>query len=114
MNFIRDRKKFIREDIPENIQAMHMYIHDQHFIETEELKNRIYEALNRLPEACKNIFIASRFEGKKYKEIADEFQISIKTVESQMSKALKILRENLVDYLVGITTLFYLFLKLSG
>lgn len=101
----------MREDIPENIQAMHVYIDNQNFIETEELKNKIYEAMNQLPGACKNIFVASRFEGKKYKEIADEFQISIKTVESQMSKALKILREKLVDYLVVIATLFSLFFK---
>jgi RNA polymerase sigma-70 factor (ECF subfamily) len=49
----------------------------------------------------------NRFEGLKYAEIAVKLGISVKTVESQMSKALKILREKLIDYL-GMIILFIL------
>lgn len=53
----------------------------------------VSKIMNELPEQCKNVFIKSRSEGKKYREIADEMNISIKTVEAHMSKALKIIQE---------------------
>ena len=69
-------------------------------IEQEDLQQKIDEGLNLLPPACKSVFILSRFEEMSYKEIAETLEISIKTVENQMGKALKILREHLKDYLV--------------
>ncbi len=68
-------------------------------LEVEELQQQINTAINKLPEKCKEIFLLSRMEEKKYKEIAEELGISIKTVENQMGKALKILREELGQYL---------------
>jgi RNA polymerase sigma-70 factor, Bacteroides expansion family 1 len=65
-----------------------------------ELQTRIQEAMDSLPAQCKIVFLKSREEGKKYMEIAAEMNISIKTVEGQMGKALKILREKLQEYLV--------------
>jgi RNA polymerase sigma-70 factor (ECF subfamily) len=64
-----------------------------------ELEDRIYQALNKLPEQCRLVFKLSRFEELKYAEIAEQLNISIKTVENQMGKALKIMREQLKDYL---------------
>lgn len=64
-----------------------------------ELKRELQKALNKLPEKCRMVFQMSRFEELKYKEIADQLEISIKTVENQMGKALKILRLALADYL---------------
>ena len=64
-----------------------------------ELEDRIYKALNKLPEQCRLVFKLSRFEELKYAEIAEQLNISIKTVENQMGKALKIMREQLKDYL---------------
>ena len=52
-----------------------------------------------LPEQCRLIFKMSRFEDLKYREIADVLDISPKTVENQMGKALRLMRENLADYL---------------
>lgn len=68
-------------------------------IEHEVVDNqeRIFHEINKLPPRCSEIFKLSRFEGLKYQEIADHLSISIKTVEVQMGKALKILRENLKD-----------------
>lgn len=73
---------------------------------SKELEHKIREALNELPEQCRTIFQLSRFEEMKYREIADQLDISIKTVENQMGKALKQLRLKLVDFL----TLLFLFI----
>ena len=67
-----------------------------------ELEKKIHSALNDLPEQCRTIFQMSRFDEMKYREIADKLGISVKTVENQMGKALKLLREKLVDFLVFI------------
>lgn len=64
-----------------------------------ELQQRIETALNTLPEQCGRIFRMSRFEQLKYQQIADQLGISIKTVENQMGKALKLMREQLKEYL---------------
>jgi len=65
----------------------------------KELENKFREALNELPEQCRTVFQLSRFEDMKYKEIADKLEISVKTVENHMGKALKLLRTKLVDFL---------------
>ena len=66
----------------------------------QELQTQIQKAIERLPEQCRLVFKLSRFEDLKYSEIAEQLGISIKTVENQMGKALKIMREQLKDYLV--------------
>jgi len=64
-----------------------------------ELESKIYKAMDTLPEQCRLVFKLSRFEELKYSEIADQLNISIKTVENHMGKALRIMREQLRDYL---------------
>ena len=64
-----------------------------------ELENRIENALEKLPEQCKIIFKMSRFEELKYQEIANKLGLSIKTIENQIGKALRIMRMELSDYL---------------
>lgn len=68
-------------------------------LQAKELESRLQKALNELPEQCRTIFQMSRFEELRYREIADRLGLSVKTVENQMSKALKVLREKLVDLL---------------
>lgn len=75
-------------------------------LELKELESRLWQALNELPEQCRTIFQMSRFEELKYKEIAERLGLSIKTVENQMGKALKLLRIKLVDFLPLILILF--------
>jgi len=70
--------------------------------ETSELQQMIAQAVNELPPERKKIFLMSREDGLKYKEIAGELNISIKTVENQMGKALSTLRTELSDYLPAI------------
>ena len=64
-----------------------------------ELENLISKSIEDLPEKTRIIFVKKRFESKKNQEIADELNITLKTVEAHMTKALKILRVKLSDYL---------------
>tara|TARA_R110002020_G_scaffold316171_1_gene531229 strand:+ start:929 stop:1510 length:582 start_codon:yes stop_codon:yes gene_type:complete len=64
-----------------------------------ELYERFQLALDKLPEKCRMVFNLSRFEELKYQEIADRLDISIKTVEAHMGKALKTLRVELAEFL---------------
>ena len=63
-----------------------------------ELEGIIDKTLDSLPERCGRIFRLNRFEGLKYHEIAQKLSISVKTVEANMGKALKMLRKNLKNY----------------
>jgi len=95
LNMIRDRKKFSSEEMPDlpgewDVSAQ---------IESMELEEKIREVIASLPEKCREIFQLNRFEGLKYSEIATQMDISVKTVENQMTKALKILRQELGKYL---------------
>jgi RNA polymerase sigma-70 factor (ECF subfamily) len=76
-----------------------------------ELEKNILKALNELPEQCRTIFQMSRFEALKYQEIAFQLGISVKTVESQMGKALKRLRFKLVEYLTLLIPALYFILN---
>ena len=67
-------------------------------VEAKELNTKIQTVINNLPERCRQVFVLSRYEGKKYKEIAALMGISIKTVENQMLKALKTLRKAVSAY----------------
>lgn len=65
-----------------------------------ELTDRIDAAMQKLPQQCQLVFRLSRHQDLKYSEIATELGISIKTVENHMGKALRIMREELKDYLI--------------
>jgi RNA polymerase sigma-70 factor (family 1) len=64
-------------------------------VEETENEYRIFKAIEKLPPGCKQVLLRSRIDGKKNKEIADELNISIRTVETQISKALKLLKTGL-------------------
>ena len=80
-------------------------------VELTELEFKLQEALNELPEHCRTIFQMSRFEELKYREIAEQLDLSIKTVENQMGKALKILRLKLADFITLILPGIIMFYK---
>jgi RNA polymerase sigma-70 factor (family 1) len=65
----------------------------------EELEIRLQEALDSMPDQSRESFLLSRTEGKRYFEIAEKMNVSVKTVEKKMSQALEILREAFKDYL---------------
>ncbi len=69
------------------------------FDDVESLIEKVDEAIERLPEAIRTTFKLNRFESLTYVQIADKLEISPKTVEARISKALKILRSDLKEYL---------------
>ncbi len=95
LNVLRDRRKFSDEDMPE--LSSEENVHAQ--MESVELEEHINAVIAGLPDKCREIFELNRFDGLKYGEIAEKLGISVKTVENQMSKALRILREKLAHYL---------------
>ena len=99
LNFIRDEKKFDRDEFLFQRLDSTEFADGTDRLEEQELEQRIFDALQALPEKCREVFTLNRFEGLKYGEVAEKLGISVKTVEAQMSKALKILREKLADYL---------------
>ena len=95
LNMIRDRKKFSSEEVPEQAGVLDVSAE----LESLELEEKIRGAINSLPERCRVIFELHRFDGMTYGEIAKQLNISVKTVENQITKALKTLREQLAEYL---------------
>jgi RNA polymerase sigma-70 factor (ECF subfamily) len=67
--------------------------------DTKKLRADIDNAVSELPEQMRTIFELSRYEGLKYAEIARQLNVSVNTVETQMSRALKKLRLKLAAYL---------------
>lgn len=67
-------------------------------IMTIDLQQKIYEIIEKMPVKCRQIFKMNRFEGLKNEEIAQMLNLSKRTVETQISKALKILRNKLSGY----------------
>jgi RNA polymerase sigma-70 factor (ECF subfamily) len=99
MNHIRDRRKFVPGNEQLIIEGKNEGIINSDHLEAAELESKIWRIINSLPEKCKEVFVLNRFEGKKYSEIAEDLGISVKTVETQMSKALKTLRDHLTEYI---------------
>ena len=92
LNYLRDNKIVFTEE-ERAPQQLSKQVSAQQHIEKEELEQLIQVAIDQLPDRCRVAFNLSRFEHKSYQEIADLMGISIKTVENQIGKALKILRE---------------------
>lgn len=107
LNFLKhslyiNEKKRTLETAEEKEMQMNLYSlqqFDESFLTISEVENLIDEVIGKLPERCREIFILSRMEGLKYKEIAERLDISVNTVENQMSIALRKLKVELKDYL---------------
>lgn len=59
------------------------------------LKEQLNKSIRQLPPKCQKIFVLSKFNGLTYSEIAEELNLSVKTVENQIGRGLKLLREML-------------------
>jgi len=99
LNYIEKSKRSIplEQQAIENVGALtNDLIESLNHLELEE---RVTQAINSLPSKCKTVFLLSRYEDMKYRQIAEHLGISIKTVENQMGKALKRMRIHLQSYL---------------
>lgn len=94
IDFIRAQKLNFEEKL---IMKNEKYT-DQNATEFNELKDVIHNTVDTLPKKCKIIFSMSRFEQMSHAEIASELGISKKTIENQITKALKILRQSVLQY----------------
>ena len=103
LNYLRNQKISLKHQ--ENIKYLEMQFNYEaleklgNYLQFEELRNRIDEAISKLPAEVIETFKLSRFEELSYREIADRQGISVKTVEARISKALRILPVELKDYL---------------
>lgn len=99
LNYLKHLK--IREEhrlaTNQEIRQKEQEIHDT--VVVLELQEKIERVIDQLPPERKRIFKMSRYEELKYKEIAEKLNLSVKTIEAQMGKALKFLRIHLSDYL---------------
>ena len=93
LNYIRNNEKFIWI----NDMSIFNFAETDSKLEEQELLNLIEEAICSLPEKCEAVFRKSRFDNLSNKEIANEMGITVKTVEAQITKALKYIKEYLGD-----------------
>ncbi|WP_163326067.1 RNA polymerase sigma-70 factor [Draconibacterium mangrovi] len=97
-DILEKREKLLNQEILESFKF------DK--LEYMELEEMIQNALEKLPEKCRQVFVKSRFEYKANREIADELGIALKSVESNITRALKILRKELKDVLPSVLWMF--------
>ena len=97
LNYIRDQKLKFDDSDEGHLDLPSNSVSITQKIAADEMQKRIDWAIEQLPERCRIVFALSRFEEMSYKEIAAELDISVKTVENQISKALRLLREALLD-----------------
>lgn len=105
INIREEYKAYNQQELERNQQNLEEEIH------ASELETRIREAIEQLPAERRKVFIMSRYEGLKYREIAEKLNISDKTVENQMGKAIKFMKEKISKYLI--INILYL-IKLFG
>lgn len=99
LNVIKHQKVVREHEAHESSMGEPVYEGATQGVMASELEHKISSAMKELPEQCRLVFQLSRFEELKYAEIADQLNISVKTVENHMGKALRIMREQLKDYL---------------
>uniref|UniRef100_UPI0032165AB3 RNA polymerase sigma-70 factor n=1 Tax=uncultured Draconibacterium sp. TaxID=1573823 RepID=UPI0032165AB3 len=104
LNILKKQEVILRSQ--EDLKWMEIHYHHEamnrlgfDFLEFKELKQKIEDAIERLPDHCREVFRLSRFSQLKNKEIAERLEISEKTVESHITKALRLLRKDLKPYL---------------
>ncbi|HUR31621.1 MAG TPA: RNA polymerase sigma-70 factor [Saprospiraceae bacterium] len=101
LNYIRDTRKYNWDELDITVESVQESIIQDptaiHQLEESDLRNKIDHVIQQLPEKCRIVFLLSRNDELSYSEISRQLNISIKTVENQIGKALKLLRIALTD-----------------
>ncbi len=92
-NYFRD-KRFTDEDVT-RLNIVDLSVNSLKKIEYQELERAIHKSIVRLPKRCKEIFELSRYEYMSNREISEELEISLQAVKNQISKAIKIIKNDL-------------------
>ena len=99
LNYIRDNKKMIFVDDEELPLKLMLQVRDPETdLISKEYVKYINQAINDLPSRCRLIFVMVKEEMMKYKEVAEILDISVKTVENQMTKSIGVIRKAVSDY----------------
>lgn len=95
------KRKYLDDNLQIKTRLQHSFINDEtaSLLIENELEKKIMESIDLLPEKCRLVFVKSRMDGLKHKEIAEELGISIKTVDGHILKALKHMKLHLKDFL---------------
>ncbi|HCY40604.1 MAG TPA: RNA polymerase sigma-70 factor [Prolixibacteraceae bacterium] len=101
------RNQHVKSKFDHRISETNQFVTDDDLWTKSDLAGLIEESVESLPPRCREIFKMSRYENLKIAEIAGQLHISTRTVETQISKALKILRLKLIDYLSLLFPLFF-------
>ncbi|WP_256014041.1 RNA polymerase sigma-70 factor [Desertivirga xinjiangensis] len=107
LNYIKKYKNALKREDLYGSETMEDVNDVEQAMALKEVNQRVEAAVKALPEACRMVFILSRYDQLSYKEIASKLDISVKTVEGQMSKALKHLRSWLLTGLSLINLFFF-------
>ena len=99
-NYLRDNKEYFLKSLEtESFEFITTFENPERQFLTLETKQKIQVAIDQLPPRCKLIFSLVREEGLKFQEVADLLDISVKTVEAQMTRALAKLRSSLQQHM---------------
>lgn len=90
--FVANAQSFYEQELTLKMQSLECF--DIELASEERVEKVVSKAINSLPPKCREIFILSRYDGLKYKEISEKLNISVNTVETQMCIALKKLRNS--------------------
>jgi RNA polymerase sigma-70 factor (ECF subfamily) len=93
LNYVQS--KYAKIDFEEDSKLVYWGASNEMAIEHKELEDIINKAIEQLPDRCRTIFVMSRMSGFSQKEIADQLGISVKTIEAQMTIALKRMHQSL-------------------
>lgn len=110
--YTRCLNRIEKNEVKRRTEALYWEKHADHCemedYSTEELIAHIHESIQKLPKSYRQAFVMHRFHDKSYKDIASELNVSAKTVDYRIQKALKLLREDLKEYLPAVAALLLL------
>lgn len=113
LSYIRSRKIHVEYEESVRFRMKEIEIHPEmpdplEELYLKELNEILHRSIEKLPQKCRQIFMMSRYQGMKNQEIADQLNVSVRTVEAQIYNALKVLKADLQNYFPA-SLLFFLF-----